>query len=56
MGEELQSKYSPSVCRMDKLADSDAGQEIYRFDGSDEYLLEKIAEAFDEVRDSETES
>lgn len=26
-----------------------AGQEIYRFDGSDEHLLEKMAEAYDEV-------
>ena len=41
---------------MNKPADSDAGQEVYRFDGSDEHLLEKMAEAFDEVRDSETES
>ena len=25
------------------------GQEIYRFNGSDEHLLEKMAEAYDEV-------
>ena len=30
-----------------------AGQEIYRFDGSDEHLLEKMAEAYDQVRNSE---
>ena len=53
MGEKLQSRSSYLHSGIDELSDHD-GQEIYRFDGSDEQLLEKIAEAYDEVRCLET--
>lgn len=41
---------------MHKFADYYSGQEIYRFDGSDERLLEKIAEAYTKVRGSEIDT
>lgn len=52
MGEELQSKRGSWLCKFGwmSLLTVIPGQEIYRFDGSDEQLLEKIAEVYDEVR------
>ena len=41
---------------MQRLADVGGGQEIYRFDGSDEYLLEKMAELYHEVCNLEAEA
>ena len=41
---------------MERLADFGGGQEIYRFNGSDEYLLEKMAEAYHEVCNLEAEA
>lgn len=41
---------------MSTLTNVTPGQEIYRFNGSDEQLLEKIAEAYDQVRTSSNQS